>query len=247
MVLTAVLVAIFVMATELSVPNAIGLSLFLLAFPAIAWAQLPLMTEEMLERIPVYLGSILSISLLGFLGLGLGVWGFEPADLGLVGLPVGPLLGWVVAITGGALLLGKLTEPLDKAIHGGPHPILLQLLPRTPREKGVFGGLSLVAGWGEEVAYRGYVPAALLLLVADPWVAMGIAALAFGGLHSYQGGIGVVRTALMGFLLGVPVVLTGSILPSIAAHALVDLIAGFVLGPRILRRAGISLEPQDGQ
>ena len=231
--------------TDLPLRDVAGLSLFLAAFPAIAWAQLPLMAGETLERVPVYLGSILSISLLGLLGLGLGIWGFEPADLGLVALETSTLLGWVAAVTVGALLLGKLFEPVDRAIHGGPHPVLLQLLPRTPREKGVFGALSLVAGWGEEIAYRGYVPAALLLVVADPWLAMGIAAVAFGGLHAYQGGVGVVRTAIMGFLLGVPVVVTGSILPGMLAHALVDLIAGFVLGPRILRREGISPVPQD--
>lgn len=240
LILGAGVAVVLMTGTDLPAREALALPLFLVVLPAIAWAQLPLLTEEALERIPVYLGSIVSITLLGLLALGLGVWGFEPDELGLVAVSSGTLLGWAAVITAAALLLGKGFEPLDEAVHGGPHPVLVRLLPRTLREKGVFVGLSLTAGWGEEVAYRGYLPAALLVLIPDPWLAMGLASLAFGGLHSYQGGVGVVRTAIMGFLLGVPVIVTGSLLPGMVAHALVDLIAGLVLAPRILRRVDSS-------
>ncbi len=228
--------------TELHPREVAALPLFLVFFPALAWAQLPLLEEETLERIPVYIGSILSISLLGALAFALGVWGYEAEALGLVGLPVADFLLWTAGLTLGAI---GLTAPLDlfeRRVRGGPHPILLELLPRTAREKEVFAGLSFTAGWGEEIAYRGYLPAALLLLVADPWLAMAVAGVAFGLLHSYQGGFGVVRTTLIGFLLGIPVVVTGSILPSMAAHFAIDLVAGFILGPRILREADRSEE-----
>jgi uncharacterized protein len=111
------------------------------------------------------------------------------------------------------------------------------LLPRTPEERRLFAGLSLAAGWGEEITYRGYVPAALVLAGAGPWAAMGVAAVAFGFLHAYQGPVGVVRTALLGLLLGASVILTGSLFPAMAAHALVDLVLGLVLGPRLLDRS----------
>jgi membrane protease YdiL (CAAX protease family) len=109
------------------------------------------------------------------------------------------------------------------------------LMPKTPEERRLFAGLSLSAGWGEEMAYRGYLPAALMVMGLPAWWAMGVAAGVFGLLHAYQGPSGVVRTAAVGFLLGSSVILTESILPAMAAHALLDLVLGLVLGPRMLK------------
>ena len=98
----------------------------------------------------------------------------------------------------------------------------------------LFAGLSLMAGFGEEVVFRGFLLAVLTPALGDPWTALLASSLAFGVLHVYQGSFGIVRTAALGALLGVPVVLGASLWPSIVVHALVDLVGGLVVGPRTI-------------
>ena len=69
------------------------------------------------------------------------------------------------------------------------------------------------------------------------WIAAGLSSVAFGVLHAYQGSVGILRTALIGFVLAVSVLMTESLVPGIMAHALIDLIAGLVIGPRMVTRA----------
>ena len=107
--------------------------------------------------------------------------------------------------------------------------ILLELLPRTAPEKGIFAGLSFIAGFGEEIAYRGFALAWTAQLVGSPIAAVGLTSLGFGLLHAYQGVLGVFRTGLLGALYAVSVVTTGNLWPAILSHIAVDLLAGLVL------------------
>jgi membrane protease YdiL (CAAX protease family) len=99
------------------------------------------------------------------------------------------------------------------------------LLPRTTRERRWYTAVAVTAGVCEEVLYRGVVlVVATLLLPAVPlWaLALGVAAV-FGAAHLYQGPAGVAATTTLGAVLGLIVVTTGSLLPAMALHALVDL------------------------
>ena len=99
------------------------------------------------------------------------------------------------------------------------------LLPRTGAERRTFAGLALTAGICEEVLYRGFGLAALR------WAAPGtghagliaVTAVAFGLAHLYQGPPGVVLTGLVGAYLGWIAIATGSLLPAMLLHALLDL------------------------
>ncbi len=226
---------LLVLFTPLPLYQALGAAGFFLLFPALGFAQLPLLAIERLERIPVYVGSIISILGLGALGLVLGLVVQTPAEFGLVGLPLVDFVLWTVGLTLATFVVILLFRPVEVR-HPGPHSEFLRtLLPRTGREKGVFAGLSLAAGVGEELAYRGYALQVVLLAGAGPWSAAILSSLPFGALHSYQGAIGVLRTGAIGFLLAVPVIVTGSLLPSMAAHALIDLLVGLVFGPRLMQ------------
>lgn len=242
-VLTGVMVFVFVVSTPLEFPDVLALPLLLVGLPILALAQLPLMEGAELEREPVYVGSISTILAMGLLSMAVGAWSVGLEAMGFATLPMASFLVWTLGTFGAALVASALLIPADRAFHGGIHPLVLQLLPRTVREKRLFVVLSLAAGFGEEVAYRGYALAILLLLVAEPWLALLVSSVSFGVLHAYQGSVGIVRTALMGIVLGVPVLLTGSLWPSIVAHAMVDLFAGFVQGPRILKKAALSDDP----
>jgi membrane protease YdiL (CAAX protease family) len=113
-------------------------------------------------------------------------------------------------------------------------PILAQLLPSAPHEKGVFALLSVAAGVGEELTYRAYVIPVLALLLGSPWGAAALSSVAFGVLHAYQGWLGVLRTAVLGFLLAASFLVSGSLWPAVLAHTILDLLGGLVLGEALV-------------
>jgi membrane protease YdiL (CAAX protease family) len=235
--------------TELPLLEVMALPVFLVLFPTLAVAQTPLLPLVRFERTSAYLSSGFTILIMGALAMALVALGPGAEAAGITWLGVGPFLGWTAALTLGAVLLSLAFRPLEarawrRSDSGTLDDGLIDaLLPRTPEERRLFGGLSLAAGWGEEMAYRGYVPAALVVAGLPAWGAFAIGAAAFGLLHAYQGPVGVVRTALLGFLLGVSLILTGSIFPAMAAHALVDLVLGLVLGPWLLSRSSDPSRP----
>jgi membrane protease YdiL (CAAX protease family) len=99
------------------------------------------------------------------------------------------------------------------------------LLPRTPTERRVFAGLAVTAGICEEVLYRGFGLAALRWLAPDlgTTALIALTAVAFGLAHLYQGPFGVVMTGLVGAYLAWIVIATGSLVPAMLLHALLDL------------------------
>jgi membrane protease YdiL (CAAX protease family) len=225
--------------------QAVGVAAFFLLFPAIGIAQLPLLGVERLERIPVYVGSIITILSLGAIGLFLGTRVVSAGEFGLAPLALADFVVWTLGLTGAAFVVILVFRPIELRVEGSHARILRELLPESGREKGVFAGLSLSAGIGEELAYRGYALQAMLWLGAGPWGAALLSALPFGALHAYQGAIGVLRTAILGVILAVPVIITGSLFPSMAAHALIDLLVGLVFGPRLISERAIARSPSD--
>jgi membrane protease YdiL (CAAX protease family) len=106
-------------------------------------------------------------------------------------------------------------------------------LPDTAVERFGFALLSLTAGVCEEALFRGFLirylhegPLALPLLPA-----LAAASLAFGLGHLYQGGRAVLSTGLAGAAFGLVFLLSGSLIPGIVLHALIDLQAVYVLRP----------------
>jgi hypothetical protein len=112
------------------------------------------------------------------------------------------------------------------------------VFPRSPRAAAWFAAVALTAGFCEEFAFRGLVPwwASRVAGLFGGWDAAPFVASAvgFGVAHLYQGWRGMVLTGLLGGWLYLVTAETGSLLPAMAMHALVDLrIAAlfFVLGP----------------
>jgi membrane protease YdiL (CAAX protease family) len=92
--------------------------------------------------------------------------------------------------------------------------------------------VAITAGVCEEVLYRGVVLVVAMLLAPGlpHWaLALGVAAV-FGLAHIYQGAAGVVVTTMMGAVLGLLVLATGSLLPAVL-HGAADLRA-LLLVPR---------------
>ncbi len=104
------------------------------------------------------------------------------------------------------------------------------MLPKTYREKQWFTFVSATAGIGEEIVYRGFLmyhlmqqfsklPLLLILLIAS---------IIFGLAHSYQGLTGMLKTSLVGMVLGALYITSGSILPGIILHFIMDFSSNFL-------------------
>jgi len=223
----------------LEVIDAILLSVLLAAVPTLSLAQVPLIEGSTIERLPAYWGSIITLWLLGSACWFVGGREGGPAAMGLVGLPVGSLLAWTVALLAAGMLTILVFQRLAAWTGIQESPLLRQLLPKTRDERRVFALLSVAAGTGEELAYRGYAIPVLTPLLGIPGAAV-LTTVVFGLLHSYQGWLGIVRTAIMGGILAWGFLASGSLLPSMIAHTLIDLLAGIVLGERLLSPAGVA-------
>jgi membrane protease YdiL (CAAX protease family) len=104
---------------------------------------------------------------------------------------------------------------------------LKPLVPHRAEEWHWFMPLSVTAGICEELLFRGFLVWAL-----QPWLglygAAAVSVVIFGLAHSYQGFTFGRRAFFAGALMGVFVLLTGSIVPAMFLHAMIDLGSGYV-------------------
>lgn len=101
-----------------------------------------------------------------------------------------------------------------------------KMAPHTRSELGWFVALSLSAGICEEFIFRAYLIWAFQsLLGLGGAAALSIAV--FAAAHAYQGARGVIGTGVVGVLLTLVVLISGSLLPAIVLHALIDIGQGF--------------------
>jgi len=221
----------------------------LVAAPVMAWRLAASGLLRMTPRTVIYRGGMTTSWLLALAGTAVLWWEQDtsPAQVGLVGLP--PVAG--VAWSAGTLvflLLGMgLFGLLLKFLRRGESPDILHLIPRTRGERWLFAGLALTAGVTEEFIYRGIALTCLRRLPGldgpwGPWLAAALVALAFGLGHGYQDAIGMLRAGVLGFVLAVPLLLSGSLLPGMAAHTLLDL-ALLARSPASARRAAATPQP----
>jgi membrane protease YdiL (CAAX protease family) len=210
----------------------VALTFLLLVLPALAVAQIRMLGETEIERMPAYVSSTGTLVLLGVAAWLVG--NREGATgLGLDSLPVGSLFGWSVALTLGGLGILLAFKRISTRLRMREHPVLRALLPRSPGEKTVFAGLSVAAGVGEELAYRGYAIGALAPLVGTPMAAI-VTSAVFGVLHAYQGPLGIVRAGVLGGMLAWGFLISGSLWPAIIAHVALDVLAGIFLADRLM-------------
>ena len=230
-------VALFV-ATGLGGPlSSIAATVFLVALPALALAQGTVSAQEIAaHRVSVYASSAVVLALLAALA-----WWAWPSDGGGVrewlawpGSILG-LLGAVASLTAAGIVIFYGFRALG-ARRGWQEPELVRaVIPASSRERGAFAALSIAAGVCEEIVYRGYAPIFLMPWCWDRYLLAALPVSAFFGiLHAYQGTHGMVRAGATGMVLAVGVAWTGSLLPSILAHAAINLLIGLVLADSIL-------------
>jgi membrane protease YdiL (CAAX protease family) len=107
---------------------------------------------------------------------------------------------------------------------------LYYFMPRTPMEKVFWAGVSLFAGFGEEIVYSGVMFSLLWIMLDSRLSAVLIVAIVFAVSHFYQGWKSML--VIFAFSLGFQAIyyLTGSLYPGMVVHFLYDLTAGMMLG-----------------
>jgi membrane protease YdiL (CAAX protease family) len=112
-----------------------------------------------------------------------------------------------------------------------------KIMPQTSTETFVFVALACTAGLSEEFAYRGFVFAVISRAFADSAssasIAMVISSAWFAVAHLYQGRRGMITTFVVGLLFSGIRIWSGNLVPEIAGHIGVDLVAG-LYAPRLI-------------
>lgn len=211
------------------VADSLLMALILVALPTLTLVQLPGIQGLTIERLPAYWGSIGTLWLLGTVCWFVGTREGGAAAVGAVGLSPGPMLAWSLGLAAAGLTTVLVFRQIAAALGVEETPILRELLPRTGRERAVFAVLSVAAGTGEEIAYRGYAIPVLVPVLGVPGGVV-LTSVVFGVLHAYQGGLGMIRTSVMGGVLAWGFLASGSIWPPVIAHTLIDLAGGIFLG-----------------
>ena len=221
--------------------HAVALAALLSLLPTVAVAQVPLVRGVEVPRLEVYASSAGTLLVLGVASAVLARWSGGPG-LAFGALPWVTLTVWTVALAGVGLAVTLGFKWVSMRLGLGEDPILRALIPRSAGEKWSFAGLSVCAGFGEEMAYRGYVLAMLVPLLGTVQ-AVAVSSLVFGVLHTYQGFQGILRTAVMGAVMAGGFLATGSLWPPILAHALFDVLAGIFFADLLMvpdEAAGVS-------
>lgn len=107
---------------------------------------------------------------------------------------------------------------------------LKELAPSNQAEAGAWILLCLLAGFAEEVAFRGYLQRQFVA-AARGRTAPGVllAALCFGAAHGYEGARGMFLISVFGALFSLLALYRRSLRPGMIAHAWQDLLAGFAI------------------
>ncbi len=119
--------------------------------------------------------------------------------------------------------------------HSRLRQISMRLMPRSSVEALAFVALATTASLCEEFLFRGFVFAVILNTTTWAIAAVVGSSLLFSLAHLYQGRRGLITTFLLGLLLAGSRVWAGNLVPAIAGHLLVDLMAGY-LAPKYLSR-----------
>jgi hypothetical protein len=103
------------------------------------------------------------------------------------------------------------------------------VIPQTGLEMLAFIGVSLTAGFCEEVIFRGYLQQQFARWTRSVWIALPLSALCFGLSHGYEGGLKMVLVGLLGLGFGLLATWRKSLRPSMMAHATYDIMAGLLM------------------
>ena len=188
--------------------------------------------QELPPRSKIYISTIASLWVLAFTtALVASYSGISPRLLGVVALPWVPFAIWFLfgLLGAGAIILAF------RAFGIGETQMIHHMIPVTKGEKLLYVGVSLSAGICEELVFRGFLIATLTVATGSVSMAIIVSAVVFGIAHAHQDAAGALRAGLLALVLSIPLLMSGSLYPGIAAHAAIDLLAGLSLSKWLLK------------
>ena len=135
-------------------------------------------------------------------------------------------------LAGGLLLAAALAimRPRWKKAVAEGRPIVRLFSPRDRRERLLWTMASALAGFSEELTWRGVQFGLLSALTGQPLVAAFVCAVMFGAAHYVQGHEASMAIVPFAFAFQLLVLYTGSLYVAMVVHCLYDVIAGFSYG-----------------
>ena len=125
--------------------------------------------------------------------------------------------------------LGKLMHLADPAKLEGIRRQLKFLTPVSRTDLAAWFGLSMVAGFCEEIVFRGYLQRQLGAMTGSIFVGVLFSALLFGLSHGYEGLPRMVLIGVFGLMFGLLAWWRKSLRPGMIAHAFHDTVQGAIL------------------
>ncbi len=145
-------------------------------------------------------------------------------------IPLRELIGkvcWFDPLIAAALWIGAgFAAAVVKTALGAVNDRTRGLLPTNMPEKVGWICVSLVAGFVEELIFRGYLQRQFAAWTRNTAAAIALQAIAFGASHGYQGIRSMVAVAVYGALFGLLAHLRRGLAPGMLAHAWTDIIGG---------------------
>lgn len=139
-----------------------------------------------------------------------------------IGIAIGFWLAALVVLGGLGYLLG-----LAKASQAGEAKKLADALgPDSPQALAMFILLSTVAGFVEEIIFRGYLQKQFTALTGNIYFGLIMQAILFGAGHGYEGIRRMLLIAVYGTMFGLLALWRKSLRPGMMAHTLQDSLAG---------------------
>ncbi len=136
---------------------------------------------------------------------------------------------YLIAVAVLLALIAVMIPHWRKAVEKRERRVYL-FMARDNRERALWVAISLLAGIGEEITYRGVMFMLLWRLTGLDWLAALIAAAVFGFSHYLQGWKNVFLIVGFALIFQGVYYLSGSLLLPMAMHFLYDLTAGFMYG-----------------
>jgi hypothetical protein len=112
--------------------------------------------------------------------------------------------------------------------HGDGNAAVRRIQPQGNSEMLAWVVLSLTAGICEEAVFRGYLQRQFMAMTGNGPAGIVLSAIAFGAAHLYQGFPRALQIALLGVMCGILAHWCKSVRPGMFAHALQDILGGFV-------------------
>jgi len=178
-------------------------------------------------RSAVYFSAAVSIGVLAAITFGISAWqGNSPDAVGWKVETAGLAFVWAIGVAVAGLATVWLVVRAGQILKLPESRLSFVLMPRTSDEKRAFLLVAAVAAVGEEYLYRGFMYHVFADSLGGVWIAATLTSVSFGVAHGYQRTIGMLRATLLGALLAVPVIWTGSLFPSIVAHFWINAAVG---------------------